>query len=221
MQHNQSGERVQGKEQVTPPPRVRVGTRAAMRVTNRYTMPPLTPRGQQHIDLFWNAQSQDEEVVTSSYQPQEPLSPAGEDAWLNDVLPPPRPVRSPGSRSGEARATEAARATARVAPTLHAPNAAPVEPGYGRSGPRGRPGLHDRPDSPAHPDIFTRSGSSDRPGFSPIVSDPIWPGHALWPVVYGLSERVCQELTHRRAIVERNDGEIEGLARECAVDILR
>src|SRR5690348_11792724 len=121
MQHNQPGEISQGKEQVTPLPRVRVGTRAAMRVTNRYTMPPLTPRGQQHTDLFWNAQGQNEEMAASSYQPAQPLSPFEEDAWLNDVLPPPRPVRSPGNMTRETRAT------ARVAPTIHAPSAAPPE----------------------------------------------------------------------------------------------
>src|SRR5579859_1058500 len=104
MQHDQPGERPQGKEQVTPPPRVRAGTRAAMRVTNRYTMPPLAPRGQQYADRFWNAQDQDEEVAASAYQPVQPLSPAEEDAWLNDVLPPSRPIRSHGSTSGEVSA---------------------------------------------------------------------------------------------------------------------
>ncbi len=185
MQHNQPGEIAQGKEQVTPLPRVRA--RAATRVTNRYTMPPLVPRGQQHAGHFWNAQAQDEATAPSSYQPVQPLSPAEEDAWLNDVLPPSQP----------------ARATARVAPTIHAPNPMPAESKYGRGDPCGRP------------------GSSARPGLSPVISDPAWPGHPLWSVVYGLSERVCQELSRRRAVVEHNDATIEGLARECAVDILR
>ncbi len=225
MQHDQPGARAQEKEQVMPLSRTRVGARAAMRATNRYTMPPLTPRGQHHVDLFWNAQSQDGEMASVSYQPTQPLSSAEEDAWLNDVLPPSRLVKSSGDTGAQARldrgaraneevrASGGARATARVTPTMHAPNASPAA--YGRGDPRGRPGSNDRMS------FSNRPGSYSRPGFSPVVSDPVWPGHPLWPVVYRLSERVYQELGRRQAIVERQDAEVEGLARECAVDILR
>lgn len=149
MQHAQSGEVPPGREQVTHIPRVRAGMRAAVRVSNRYTMPPLAPRGQQQANPVWNVQSQHVETADSFCQPVQPLPSAEEDAWLNDVAPPSRPIRQPAS------------------------------------------------------------------------SDPIWSGHRLWPVVYRLSERVCQELARRRAVFERNDTEIENLARECAVDMLR
>ena len=93
MQHDQPGEMLAGREQVAQFPRVRAGARAAMRVTNRYTMPPLTPRGRRPSDFFWNAQDQEAGAATSTHQPRQPLSPAEEDAWLNDVLPPSRPAR--------------------------------------------------------------------------------------------------------------------------------
>jgi pilus assembly protein CpaF len=167
MQLDQPGEKPSAKEQVAHNPRSRSGARAAMRVTNRYTMPPLEPRAQQNSDLSWNAQGQ--EPGASFHHPMEPLSPAEEDAWLNDVLPPFSPQSLPDHASAEPRPT------ARVAPTIHAPT----------------------------------------------INNPILPGHRLWSVVHRLSERVCQELARRSAIVEGNDAELERLTRECAVDILR
>lgn len=192
MQHAQSGEVPPGREQVTRIPRVRAGMRATMRVTNRYTMPPLAPRGQQQANPVWNVQSQYVETAASPCQPAQPLSTTEEDAWLNDAVPPSRPVRRPENESAEARATAR---VSRSTPTIHAPNAASAE--YGWGDPRGRP--------------------------DPSLTgcDPIWPGHRLWPVMYRLSERVCQEAARRRAAFERNDAEVEGLAREFAADILR
>ena len=179
MQLDRPGEIAPVKEQVGYSPRSRPGARAAMRATNRYTMPPLVPRAQQQdSDIFWDAQGQG--LAAPFYHPRGPLSPVEEDAWLNDVLPPSRPDKSPDGMSREAdasvgaRASEA-RATARVAPTIH----------------------------------------------TPTTNHPVLPGDRLWPVVHRLSERVCQELAHRCVVVEGNDAELEGLARECAVDILR
>src|SRR5690348_3133914 len=117
MQHDQPGERTWGKEQVVPLARRRAGARAAMRATNRYTMPPLTPRGQHHVDLFWNAQSQDGEMASVSYQPTQPLSAAEEDAWLNDVLPPSYLVRSSGDTGTQARLDRGARTNEEVRAT--------------------------------------------------------------------------------------------------------
>jgi pilus assembly protein CpaF len=183
MQLDQPGEIPPAKEQVAHNPRSRSGARAAMRVTNRYTMPPLEPRAQQNSDLSRDAQGQ--EPGTSFHHPVEPPSPAEEDAWLNDVLPPFRSQSLPDHMSAESRASEEvastihasaeARATARVAPTIHVPGG----------------------------------------------NNPILPGHRLWSVVQRLSERVCQELARRSAVVEGNDAELERLAREYAVDILR
>lgn len=167
MQLDQPGEMPPVKEQVAYIPRSRPGARAAMRVTNRYTMPPLLPRAQQNSDLILDAQGQ--ELAAPSNHPMEPLSPAEEDAWLNDVLPPSGPQSLPDHVSAGDRAT------AKVAPTT----------------------------------------------FAPGVNNPILPGHRLWSVVHRLSERVCQELARRSAVVEGNDAELEGLVRECAVDILR
>lgn len=210
MQFDQPGEMPTGKEQVMHIPRVRAGTRAAMRVTNRYTMPPLAPRGQQHSDLLWNTRGQEVGAAASTYQPEQSLTSPEEDAWLNDVVPQSYSHNSPGDTSkltGESAGTVVSagtRATTRVAPTMQTSDVLSAE--YGRGGrrdPGGRPDL--RP----------------RPAFSPVVSDPICPGHRLWSVVYRLSERVCQELTRRRPVVESNDAQVESLARECAVDILR
>ena len=191
MQLDQPGEIPQVNEQVTHISRSRPGARAAMRATNRYTMPPLVPRAQQDADLFWDAQGQEAKGEAPFSHPMEPLSPEEEDAWLNDVLPPSR------ARSVPDHANMRARATARVSPpVMHTPDGSPAEYDRGRD-PRGRPG-------PLH-----------------IANDPILPGHRLWLVVHRLSERVCQELARRRTVVESNDAELEGPARECAVDILR
>ena len=89
MQLDQPGEIPPSKEQVPHILRSRPGARAAMRATNRYTMPPLVPRAQQNPDLMWDAQGQ--ELATPFHHKMGPLSPAEEDAWLNDVLPPSRP----------------------------------------------------------------------------------------------------------------------------------
>ncbi len=161
MQLDQPGEMLPAKEQAAYIPRSRTGARAAMRVTNRYTMPPLEPRAQHHAHLSGNAQGQ--EPGAGFHYPMEELSPAEEDAWLNDALPPFRPRSLPDH------------ASAGVASTIHAPGG----------------------------------------------NNPILPGQRLWPVVHRLSERVCQELARRSAVVEGNDAELERLARECAVDILR
>jgi pilus assembly protein CpaF len=189
MQLDQPGEVPPVNEQVVHISRSRPGARAAMRATNRYTMPPLVPRAQQDADLFWDAQGQEAKRAAPFSHPMEPLSPEEEDAWLNDVLPPSPPPGVPD------HANMGARATARVAPTIQAPDASSTE--YGRGDPRGRPGP------------------------SPTVNGPILPGHPLWSVVHRLSERVCQELARRRTVVEGNGAELEGPARECAVDILR
>lgn len=53
------------------------------------------------------------------------------------------------------------------------------------------------------------------------VKHSILPGHRLWLLVHELSERVRQELTRKQVVVEENDTESVGQARECAVDILR
>src|SRR5260370_229389 len=128
MQLDQPGEIPPVKEQVAYIPRSRSGARAAMRVTNRYTMPPLEPRTQQHSDPLLDAQGQ--ELAAPLYHPMEPLSLAEEDAWLNDVLPPFGPQSLPdhaseGNRTSEevahtVQASAGTRATTRVAPTIHA-----------------------------------------------------------------------------------------------------
>src|ERR1700730_4648678 len=86
MQLDQPGEIPPLKEQVAYIARARSGARAAMRVTNRYTMPPLEPRTQQHSDPLLDAQGQ--ELAAPLYHPMAPLSLAEEDALLHDVLPP-------------------------------------------------------------------------------------------------------------------------------------
>ncbi len=139
MQFDQPGEIPPEKEPVAYIPRLRSGARAAMRVTNRYTMPPLEPRAQQNSDLSWDAQ--DQELGTPFYHPMEPLSHGEEDAWLNDVLAPSRPQSLPDHTSAGARASEGVaptirasagnRATARVAPTIHAAGGNnPILPGH-------------------------------------------------------------------------------------------
>ncbi|HLX58457.1 MAG TPA: ATPase, T2SS/T4P/T4SS family [Ktedonobacteraceae bacterium] len=145
MQPDQPGDAslAAAQTQTERSPRARVGTgaRGSMRVTNRYTMPPLTPRTrQQRSTNLWDAQGS---------------VPFDEDAWLNDALP-----------------TAPARIESRE-------SALPAGDGH------------------------------------------IIPGHRLWPVVYRLNERVCQELAHRRSIVEGADAELEELARRYAVDMLR
>jgi hypothetical protein len=84
MQLDQPGEIPATMQPVAYVPRSRSGTRAAMRATNRYTMPSLVPRAQQNADLFRDIQSQDWELAASSCQPAQQLPPE-EDAWLNDV----------------------------------------------------------------------------------------------------------------------------------------
>lgn len=174
MQPDQPGEVLLANAPVARIPRSRPGTRATMRATNRYTMPPLVPRVPQSSPVFWNEHSQ--ELAALSSHPGELLLPVQEDAWLNDVLP--------------------ARASERVAPVIHTAAEA-----TGMASHRG--------DSLAHP------------ANGPAATHPVLPGHRLWPVVHRLSERVCQELTRRQAVVEGNDAGLVELARECAVDILR
>src|SRR5579863_2386124 len=77
MQPDQPGDAslAAAQTQTERSPRARVGTgaRGSMRVTNRYTMPPLTPRTrQQRSTNLWDAQGS---------------VPFDEDAWLNDALP--------------------------------------------------------------------------------------------------------------------------------------
>ncbi|HKV59319.1 MAG TPA: ATPase, T2SS/T4P/T4SS family [Ktedonobacteraceae bacterium] len=170
MQLDQPGELSLANGPVAHIPRSRPGVRASMRVTNRYTMPPLMPRSSQNPPFSWDAQGQ--ALAASSSPCMEPLLPVEEDAWLNDV-PPPYRNNSSASASAENRAT------ARAAPTIHAPRV------------------------------------------SPDTGNALLPGQRLWSVGRRLSERVCQELARRQAIVEGNDAEIVEQARECAVDILR
>lgn len=138
MQLDQPGEIPAAMEPAAYVPRSRSGTRAAMRATNRYTMPSLVPRAQQNSDLFRDIQSQDWELAASSCQPAQQL-PSGEDAWLNDVMPPSRPDKPPDAMRREARAGAGVEATARVAPTIQTPGALSAE--YGKGDPRGRPGF--------------------------------------------------------------------------------
>lgn len=128
MQFDQPGEIPPIEEPAAHMPRSRSGARAAMRVTNRYTMPPLEPRAQQHANLSRDAQGQ--EMEASFYHPMEPLSHVEEDAWLNDVLAPSRPQSLPDYTNIGARASEGvastihvsagSRESAMVAPTIHA-----------------------------------------------------------------------------------------------------
>ncbi|HLQ10313.1 MAG TPA: hypothetical protein VK134_01840, partial [Ktedonobacteraceae bacterium] len=120
MQLDQPGEVSLANAPLAHIPRSRPGARGAMRATNRYTMPPLVPRVQQGSTVFQG--TQDQQLAASSshidMEAVEPLLPADEDAWLNDVLPPARPDNPPGRITARDRATAEDRVTARVAPIL-------------------------------------------------------------------------------------------------------
>ncbi|MGH2497463.1 MAG: CpaF family protein [Ktedonobacteraceae bacterium] len=140
MQSDQPGEPALANGPVAHIPRSRPGARATMRVTNRYTMPPLMPRAPQNSSFSWDAQGQG--LAASSSHCMEPLSPVEEDAWLNDMPPSYRPNNSPDrvraeagmnartDASAGADASAENRATARVAPTIHTSDAGNPLPGH-------------------------------------------------------------------------------------------
>jgi pilus assembly protein CpaF len=122
MQLDQPGEVSLANTPLAHIPRSRPGARGAMRATNRYTMPPLVPRLQQGSTIFQGTQGQQLAASTShiDMDAPEPLLPADEDAWLNDVLPP-APVRldnPPGRITARDRAPGEDGVSARVAPIL-------------------------------------------------------------------------------------------------------
>ena len=128
MQLDQPGEVSLANAPLAHIPRSRPGARGAMRATNRYTMPPLVPRVQQGPTVFQGTQDRQLDASTPHIDMEalEPLLPADEDAWLNDVLPP-APARldnPPGRITARDRATAEDRAsgedgvTARVVPIL-------------------------------------------------------------------------------------------------------